>query len=102
MQEQLGDVAASLQTIQYTLGAFQQSASAMLAQLLTGEYGCPRYVCVLPVAPPAGWAGKLLHWSKPMNWVNKEVTVYFVCPVTLACTGDGYSCPLRLGPVNLR
>jgi hypothetical protein len=66
-----------------TLVTFQKSSFTMLKSLLTGDHGCPRYVCVLPSAPAEGWGRKLLELSKLKNWVSKKVTIHFVCAVTL-------------------
>jgi hypothetical protein len=77
--------------MQQSLDDNQRSTSSMLKSLLTGEYGCPRYLCILPKEPAAGWGRKLLELSKPTNWLNKEMTLHFVCPVTLQCAGEGYA-----------
>lgn len=94
VDEKLTAVASSIEQMSAALERNQRATCAMLAALLTGEHSCPRFVVVLPAQPPAGWGRKMLKWSKMKNWVNKTVTVHFVCPVTLECAGAGYELTL--------
>jgi hypothetical protein len=83
MNEQLSEVASAVQQMNTTLVTNQKSVFTMLKSLLTGDHGCPRYVCMLPKAEAKGFFGKLFELSKPKNWVSKTVTIHFVCAVTL-------------------
>jgi hypothetical protein len=59
----------------------------------------PRFVLILPkpTASEKKWWTLATRWSKPGNWINKKVLIYFVCPITLRVPADaeGYETKLR-------
>jgi hypothetical protein len=56
----------------------------------------PKYVSMrqAPSEEEKGWLKNLRDRCNPENWVNKKVKVYFVCPVTHDCPGEGYELTL--------
>jgi hypothetical protein len=79
--------------IALTLSNFQRATEAMLKSILIDEFA-PKYVLMRPAGKEKGRLKNLKYRCNPKNWVNKKVEVYFVCPITLECVGEGYELTL--------
>ncbi|KAL3926027.1 MAG: hypothetical protein SGPRY_003512 [Prymnesium sp.] len=63
-----------------------ESHTRMLTTLLQGEYDCPKWVVLLPNEP----TNSLASWVDPAKWVNTELKMIFICPVSMYKAGTGY------------
>ena len=72
--------------MQAALGAH----ASMLGALLQGEDDCPRSIMIVPKPPADSRLRRARSWLKPKNWINQEVILFFVCPLTKRAVGEGF------------
>jgi serine/threonine protein kinase len=99
IESQVVKIALQVSSLRSLLVEHQIKTTNMLTHLLENTKVFPRFVIMIPkpTENESKWWKLAIKWTKPGNWVNKEVQIYFVCPITLTRPPDteGYSTTLR-------
>ena len=60
------------------------------------EILCPKWVVIMPTSPPARFEA----WSRPSAWIDQDLRLFFLCPLSMTTAGVGFDVRMSEGSLE--